>query len=83
MDIPAYGEKNLAKRLAENDKKKSLWSLAESEREREREREREKVLKKFWKSERNKSKLIFLKTWFMSFDWSKISFDRSKQTEAL
>ena len=33
MDIPAQGEKNLAKRLAENDKK-SHWNLAKSERER-------------------------------------------------
>ena len=39
MDIPAYGERNLARNLEENDKKKkSLWSLAELERE--------KVLKK-------------------------------------
>ena len=35
MDIPAYGEKNLAKIQEENDKK-LLWSLAESQRERER-----------------------------------------------
>ena len=33
MDIPAYGEKNLAKIQEESDKK-LLWSLAESERER-------------------------------------------------
>ena len=33
MDIPAYGEKNLAKIQEENDKK-LLWSLAELERER-------------------------------------------------
>ena len=33
MDIPAYGEKNLAKIWEENDKK-LLWSLAELERER-------------------------------------------------
>ena len=39
MDILAYGEKNLAKRLAENDKK-FLWSLAKLEREK-------KFLKKF------------------------------------
>ena len=41
MDKPAYGEKNLAKILAENEKK-FLWSLAKSERE--------KVLKK-WKEQ--------------------------------
>ena len=51
--------------------KKSLWSLVESERE-----------KKFWKSGLSKSNLIFFKTWFTSFDWSKISFDWSKQIEA-
>ena len=46
MDIPAYGEKNLAKIQEENDKK-LLWSLAELERERKREREREESLKTF------------------------------------
>ena len=39
MDIPAYGGRNLAKNLKENDKK-FLWSLAESVREK-------KFLKKF------------------------------------
>ena len=33
IDIPAQGERNFARNLEENDKKKSLWSLAESERE--------------------------------------------------
>ena len=38
MDIPAYGEKNLAKRLVENDKKISVEPCQVGERE--------KVLKK-------------------------------------
>ena len=33
MDIPAQGEKNLARRLAKNDNK-SQWSLTKSKRER-------------------------------------------------
>ena len=41
MDIPAQGERNFARNSEENDKK-SLWSLAESEREK-------KVLKSFEK----------------------------------
>ena len=43
MDIPAYGEKNLAKTLVENDKKISVEPCQVEERE----RERGKVLKKF------------------------------------
>ena len=39
MDIPAYGEKNLAKRLDENDKTISVEPCQVGERER-----------KFWKS---------------------------------
>ena len=36
---------------------------------------------KFEKDELNTSNLDFLKTLFTIFDWSKISFDWSKQTE--
>ena len=35
IDIPAQGERNLARNLKENDKKKYLWSLAKLEREKE------------------------------------------------
>ena len=42
MDMPAYGEKNLAKRLAENDKKISVEPCQVGKRV--------KVLKRFWKS---------------------------------
>ena len=52
MDIPAYGEKNLAKIQEENDKK-LLWSPIESERE------REESLKTFEKSVLNKSRSEF------------------------
>ena len=44
-------------------------------------REREKF-EKLLKSEFEQVKLSFKKTWFMIFDWSKISFDWSKQIEA-
>ena len=50
------------------------WALSKSERE--------KSLKNFLKSKFEQVKLWFLKTWFTIFDWSKISFDWSKQTEA-
>ena len=71
MDIPAYGERNLARNLEENDKKILVEPCRVGERE-----------KKFWKSWFEQVKYDFLKTGFTSFDWSKISFDWSKQTEA-
>ena len=58
MDIPAYGERNLARNQEENDKN-LLWSLAESERE----REKEKSLKSFEKGELNKSRSYFKKAY--------------------
>ena len=58
MDIPAYGERNLARNQEENDKN-LLWSLAESERE----REKEKSLKTFEKGELNKSRSYFKKAY--------------------
>ena len=51
MDIPAYGERNLARKLEENDKKilvEPCWV-----------RERKKVLKSFEKDGLNKSNMIF------------------------
>ena len=56
MDIPAYGERNLARNQEENDKN-FLWSLVESERE------REKSLKTFEKGELNKSRSYFKKAY--------------------
>ena len=44
-------------------------------------REREKSWKNFWKSVLNESNTEFKKTWFTIFDWSKNSFDQSKQTK--
>ena len=100
-DLPALGDKNLAKISEENDKK----SLVEPSQVGEREREWKvwKVLKKrLWKSPiwllKNmihefrsikkeprsiKTDRDFNKTILKKFDWSKISFDQSKQTEAL
>ena len=74
MDLLAYGERNLARNLEENDKKIVVEPC--------RVGEREKVLKSFWKSWFEQVKYNFLKTWFTSFDLSKINFDWSKQTEA-
>ena len=73
-DLPAYREENLAKNLEENDKK-FVGKPCPIRRER-------KVWKPFWKVSLNKSNSDFKKTWFTIFDWSKISFDWSKQTEA-
>ena len=56
IDIPAYGERNLAKNLEENDKKFSVEPC--------RVGEREKVLKKWFEQ----VKFDFLKTCFTSFD---------------
>ena len=74
MDIPAQGERNLAKRLAENDK----ISVEPNQVG-----EREESLKSFQRVPLKKSNLTFKKTRFMSFDRSKNSLDRSKQTETL
>ena len=72
MDIPAWREKNLARNLEENDKK-SMWSLAESEREK-------KVLKSFEKVCLNKSNLIFLKLDSrVLIDQKSVSIDRNRQ----
>ena len=74
MDIPAYGEKNLARNLEENDKKMAVEPCWVGERE--------KSLKTFEKCELNKSRSNFKKSLFTIFDWSKISFDWLKQIEA-
>ena len=51
MDIPAYGERNLARNLEENDKKNPCGALPS---------QREKFfLKSFEKDSLNKSNLIF------------------------
>ena len=51
MDMPAYGERNLARNQEENDKKFAVKPC--------RVGEREKSLKTFEKGELNKSKLNF------------------------
>ena len=51
MDIPAYGEKNLARNQEENDKKFAMEPC--------RVREREKSLKTFENGELNKSRSDF------------------------
>ena len=79
MDIPALGEENLARNLVENDKKLMIELVRVGERERER--EVWKLLKKVsWISQgliKKKKKNLFT-----ILDWSKISFDWSKQIEA-
>ena len=67
-DLPASKDKNLAKILKENDKKWMVEPRANAERE------------KSWKLF-EKVQSVFLKTWFTSFDRSKISLNWSKQTE--
>ena len=62
MDIPAYGEKNLARNQEENDKKFAVEPCRVGERERER------SLKTFEKSELNKSRFDFKKNLFTIFD---------------
>ena len=62
IGILAYGERNLARNLEENDKR-SLWSLAKSEREK-------KVLKKLvWTSQ----------IWFFLKPDSRVSIDRNRR----
>ena len=58
MDIPAYGERNLARNQEENNKK-LLWGLAKSEREKVLE-----SLKKWFEQVKSE----FLKTLFSKFD---------------
>ena len=94
MDIPAYGEKNLARNLEENDKKFAVEPC--------RVREKEESLKNFWKrcfeivkiwllkkahlrfSIDRKSVSIdwnkqkFIKNFKRIFDWSKNRLDQSK-----
>ena len=77
MDILAYGERNLARNLEENYKK-LVGELCPIWRERER-----KVWKVFEKMVWTSQICLFKKTWFTTFDWSKINFDWSKQIEAL
>ena len=72
-DLPASKDKNLAKILKENDKKWMVEPRANAEREKRKELF-EKNFEKFqiWP---------FLKSWFTSFNRSKIILDWSKQTE--
>ena len=72
-DLPASKDKNLAKISKENDKN---W-MVEPRANAEREKRRELFEKYLWKS----LNLSFLKSWFTSFDRSKIILDWSKQTE--
>ena len=74
MVLPALGEKNLAKRSEENDKilRESLYWVGE----------RKKSLKMFWKRWVEQVKSDFFLKLDSHFDWSKINFDWSKQTEA-
>ena len=65
--LPALGEKNLAKRTEENDKKLD-WSLDWVVW-------REKKLKTFWKNEFEHMKNSLLKNSLYDFRWSKIRFD--------
>ena len=77
MDLPALGEENLAKKFGGKRQKLNV-EPSSNRRERERERKFKTFEKGVWKSQ----DLIFLKTWFTIFDWSKINFDWSKLTEA-
>ena len=75
MDIPALGEENLAKNLVENEKKNDDLACPSW-----REREREKSLKTFEKSELNKSRYDFKKTYSrFLIDQKSVSIDRNKQ----
>ena len=74
-DLLAWREENLANISKENDKKLVMEPSQVGERE--------ESLKSFEKVPLKKSNLTFKKTWFTSFDRSKNSFYRSKQTEIL
>ena len=69
MDIPAYGEKNLAKRLAENDKKISMEPCQVGERE--------KVLKK-WEEQVKTDifKNLIYEFWLIENQFRLIKIDR-------
>ena len=72
MDILALGEENFAKNLVENDKKLRMVLV--------RIRERKRSLKKFWKSDLNKSNLTLKKTYpRFSIDRESVSIDRNRQ----
>ena len=72
MDVPAYGEKNLARNLEENDKKIAVEPCQVGERE--------KILKTFEKGELNKSRSDFKKAYSrFSIDQKSISIDRNRQ----
>ena len=72
MDILALGEENFAKNLVENDKKLRMVLV--------RIRERKRSLKKFWKSDLNKSNLTLKKTYpRFSIDQESVSIDRNRQ----
>ena len=66
MDLSAWREENIAKRLEENNKKLRMSLVQIGERERERERS----LKNFWKVSLNKSNSVFKKTRFTISNWS-------------
>ena len=72
MDILALGEENFAKNLFENDKKLRMVLVQIGERKRS--------LKKFWKSDLNKSNLTLKKTYpRFSIDRESVSIDRNRQ----
>ena len=72
MDILALGEENFAKNLVENDKKLRMVLVRIGERKRS--------LKKFCKSDLNKSNLTLKKTYpRFSIDRESISIDRNRQ----
>ena len=74
MDIPAYGERNIARNQEENDKKFAVEPCRVGERERER------SLKTFEKGELNKSRSNLKKKTYSQFsiDRKSISIDRNK-----
>ena len=72
MDIPAWREENLAKHLVENDKKLRIVLVRIGERKRS--------LKKFWKSDLNKSNLTLKKTYpRFSIDRESVSLNQNRQ----
>ena len=97
MDIPAYGERSLAKNLEENDKKFSVEPCRVGERERVFEKvvwtsqiwffknlihEFRLIEKQFRLIETDRGFSKILKQFQNNFDWSKNRLDQSKQTEA-
>ena len=74
--LPALGEKNLAKRMEENDKKNLLEPWPHR-------KERKKSWKTFEKVSLNTWKSVFIKILYTIFDRSKNKFDRSKMLQLI